>query len=359
MADVFLKSFRLLLFPFSILYGLVIWVRNQLYDRGVLSVTRFNVPIICVGNLSVGGTGKSPMVEFLLHMLVSRYSVATLSRGYRRRTKGYVMAGSETTALEIGDEPMQFHKKFPEVAVAVGERRVEAIPQLLYDRPDTQVIVLDDAFQHRSIGAGLNIILTDFSNPYSRDFFLPAGDLRDARSRANQAEIIIVTKCPASLTHAQAAALKQELAIHSHQRLFFSSIAYGTPYGLTTHNVFELDHDTEVLLICGIANPDPLKKWLEQQVAGFEMMRYRDHHIFNIDDLKEIGERFRALQNKRKIILTTEKDAVRLYKFGQALSDLPIYVLPIRMEFLFGASGKFKDIIDNFIDSIPPSGTVN
>lgn len=349
MADIFLKSFRLLLFPFSILYGWVVWIRNQLYDRGILTVTRFNVPIICVGNLSVGGTGKSPMVELLLKMLAPEKRVATLSRGYRRRTKGYVLARSETTAIDIGDEPMQFHQKFPNVAVSVGERRVEVVPQLLFDRPDTQVIILDDAFQHRSIAAGLNIILTDYSNPYSRDFFLPAGDLRDSRSRADKADIIIVTKCPTSLTPTQAGKLEQELSPHDGQKLFFSTISYGIPYGLTSHSPTPLHPETEVLLICGIANPEPLKKWLEQQVSGFEMMRFRDHHIFNIDDLKEIGQRFQEMQSIRKIILTTEKDAVRLYKFGQALGELPIFVLPIQMEFLFDGYLQFKGIIDNFI----------
>lgn len=353
MADIFLKSFRLLLLPFSVLYGLVVRVRNLLYDRGILAVTRFNVPVICVGNLSVGGTGKSPMVEYLLNMLSGKYQVATLSRGYKRRTRGYVLAGRETTALEIGDEPMQFHLKFPDVAVAVGERRVEAVPQLLFDRPDTGIIILDDAFQHRAIGAGLNILLTDYSNPYSRDFFLPAGDLRDARSRAKQADVIIVTKCPAELTLNQAGQLSQELAPGPGQQLFFSTIGYGTPYGLMTRKQAGLHPDTEVLLICGIANPEPLKRWLETQVAGFEMMKFRDHHIFNIDDLKEIRQRFRALQHERKIMLTTEKDAVRLQKFGQALDDLPIFVLPIRMEFLFDGSPKFRDIIDTFIDSFP------
>lgn len=351
MADIFLKSFRLMLLPFSVLYGMVVSVRNLLYDRGMVAITRFNVPVICVGNLSVGGTGKSPMVEYLLSMLAGRFRMATLSRGYRRRTRGYVLADSTTSALEIGDEPMQFHLKFPDVAVAVGERRVEAVPQLLFDRPDTGIIILDDAFQHRAIRAGFNILLTDFSNPYSRDFFLPAGDLRDARSRANQAEVIIVTKCPAELTSYQAGQLSRELAPRPGQHLFFSSIAYGTPYALRTREQIDLAADIEILLICGIANPEPLKKWLEIKVAGFDMMRYRDHHIFNIDDLKEIRHRFQSLHHQRKIILTTEKDAVRLQKFGQSLDDLPIYVIPIRMEFLFDGSGKFRDIIDNFIDS--------
>ena len=353
MADIFLKSFRFLLFPFSLLYGAVVKVRNLMYDRGFLSVTRFNVPVICVGNLSVGGTGKSPMVEYLLDMLAGRFRVATLSRGYRRRTKGYVLAGQDTTALEIGDEPMQFHVKFPGVAVSVGERRVEAVPQLLYDRPETEVIILDDAFQHRAIGAGLNIVLTDFSNPYSRDFFLPAGDLRDARRRADQADVIIVTKCPPQLSTAESAAFSRELSPAAGQHLFYSTIEYGTPYHLTDHQETALHSDAEVLLVCGIANPEPLKRWLEGQVSGFEMMRFRDHHIFNIDDLKDIGQRFRALQSQRKIILTTEKDAVRLQKFGPALQALPIFVLPIRMRFLFDGAHEFRAIIDNFIETFP------
>ena len=351
----FLKSFRLLLFPFSILYGIVVWVRNLLYDRGLLPVTRFNVPIICVGNLSVGGTGKSPMVEYLLNLLSTRYRVATLSRGYRRRTRGYVLAGAGTTALEIGDEPMQFHLKFPNVPIAVGEKRVEAVPQLLYDRPETEIILLDDAFQHRAIGAGLNIILTDYANPYSRDFFLPAGDLRDSRARARQAEVVIVTKCPDSLLLAEAVELRQELALRTDQEPLFSTIAYGTPYALDDHREMGLHPDMELLLICGIANPEPLKKWLEMRVAGFEMMKFKDHHIFNIDDLNEIGNRFRGMKNSRKIILTTEKDAVRLQKFGQAKADLPIFVLPIRMHFLFDGAEKFRDIIDTFIASFKSS----
>ena len=353
MADIFLKSFRLLLFPLSLLYGAVVRVRNLIYDRGLLSVTRFNVPVICVGNLSVGGTGKSPMVEYLLEMLAGRFRVATLSRGYRRRTRGYVLAGSDTTAIEIGDEPMQFHLKFPGVAVAVGEQRVEAVPQLLYDRPETEVIVLDDAFQHRAIAAGLNIVLTDFSNPYSRDFFLPAGDLRDTRRRSDQADVIIVTKCPPLMSAEEGADLGRELSPPPGRHLLFSTIEHGTPYGLTDRLETSLHQDADVLLVCGIANPEPLKKWLDGQVSGFEMMRFRDHHIFNIDDLKDIEQKFHGMQNQRKIILTTEKDAVRLQKFSPALKDLPIYVLPIRMRFLFDGDREFRDIINNFIGSFP------
>ena len=190
----FLKSFRVLLFPFAVLYGLVIFIRNWLFDKHYLAYSEFNFPLICVGNLAVGGTGKSPMVEYLINFLEPQLKIATLSRGYKRKTKGYVLADHQTTALEIGDEPMQFHLKFPNVPIAVGEERLVGIPHLLQDHPNLQAIILDDAFQHRSVKAGMNILLTDFSNLYTHDFFLPTGDLRDEWSSSKRAQIIVVTK---------------------------------------------------------------------------------------------------------------------------------------------------------------------
>jgi len=190
-----LKTIRILLLPFSLLYALVIFLRNWCFDKKILASTSFNLPLICVGNLVVGGTGKSPMVEFLIKKLQDRFSVAILSRGYKRKTKGYALASHVSTALEIGDEPMQFQKKFPNVTIAVGEERVVAIPQLLHDRPGTEVIILDDAFQHRSVKAGLNILLTEHSNLFTRDWFLPTGDLRDEKKSYKRAEVIVVTKC--------------------------------------------------------------------------------------------------------------------------------------------------------------------
>jgi len=190
-----LKSFRYLLLPITWMYGCVIWLRNKLYDKNILKSSSFNFPIICVGNLATGGTGKTPMTEYLVRLLKKDYKTATLSRGYKRKTTGFAIADEDTTALEIGDEPMQFHQKFPDVTIAVGEERIVAIPQLLHDRPETEVIILDDAFQHRQVRAGLNIILTDYSNLYTRDLILPAGDLRDVRSSSKRADIIIVTKC--------------------------------------------------------------------------------------------------------------------------------------------------------------------
>jgi len=345
----FLKSFRILLFPFALVYGVIVIIRNWLYDRRLLRSATFGLPLICVGNLSVGGTGKSPMVEYLTGRLKDRFRLAILSRGYKRKTRGYALAGPRTTALEIGDEPMQFHRKFPEVPVAVGEQRLEAIPQLLHDRPDTQAIILDDAFQHRPIRAGLNILLTDYSNLYTRDFFLPTGDLRDQRSSARRAEIIVVTKCPPALDPQEKERLKRELNPAPGQQLFFTCIAYGQPYHILSQEPATMDEQTEVLLITGIANPRPLQQYLEARQPSYSMMHYGDHHIFSIDDWREIGKRFAAIESTNKAIITTEKDATRLMKFEGELAALPLYVLPVAHEFLFGEGTRFDSIVHNFI----------
>lgn len=348
-SNFFLKSFRILLFPLALLYGAIVVLRNWCYDRGWLRATSFGLPLICVGNLSVGGTGKSPMVEYLLTRLRGRYRVATLSRGYKRKTRGYALANDRTTALEIGDEPMLFHRKFPDVPVAVGEERLVAIPQLLHDRPDTQAIILDDAFQHRPIQAGLNILLTDYENLYTRDFFLPTGDLRDSRGSADRAQLIVVTKCPPELPESEREALRRELAPRSGQELFFTTIAYGAAYHISTRAFTTIDEHTEVLLVTGIANPRPLKAWLEARVHTYSMMHFGDHHIFSIDDWKEIRSRFAALEGPKKILLTTEKDAMRLLKFESELDSLPFFVLPIEHQFLFGEGTRFDGIVYTFI----------
>src|SRR4030095_4961473 len=220
----FLKSFRILLLPFSIIYWFAVWLRNFLYDIKILRSSSFGLPIICVGNLSVGGTGKSPMVEFLISHLKDKFKLATLSRGYKRKTTGYVLANEHTNSLDIGDEPMLFHQKFPNVPVAVGEERLVAIPQLLHDKPETEAIILDDAFQHRAIRAGLNILLTDQHNLFTRDFYIPTGDLRDLKSSCKRADIIVVTTCKFDLSVAEADKIRKEIGPLSHQKLFFSSI---------------------------------------------------------------------------------------------------------------------------------------
>jgi tetraacyldisaccharide 4'-kinase len=347
---IFLKSFRVLLLPFALVYGFIIIIRNWLYDKNYLKSAQFNFPLICVGNLAVGGTGKSPMVEYLVQLLKLHFKTATLSRGYKRKTKGYALANVNTTALEIGDEPMQFHIKFPDVAVAVGEERIVAIPQLLHDVPDLQVIILDDAFQHREVRAGLNIILTEYSNIYTNDIFLPTGDLRDQRGSAKRADIIIVTKCPTNISQDKKYKLLRSIKPKPHQRVFFTTIDYGTPYHIyNKQDEWILTPNDEVLLVCGIANPKPLKEYLLNTVHTYYQKDYSDHHIFNIDDLNEIKERFNNIRSNRKLIITTEKDAVRLMKFSDELKDIPLYVLPVKPAFLFDDTTVFNNLMIDFV----------
>jgi tetraacyldisaccharide 4'-kinase len=292
------------------------------------------------------------MVELLIRLLKDRYPIAVLSRGYKRKTRGYALANDTTTALDIGDEPMQFHSKFPEVAVAVGEERIVAIPQLLHDRPETRVIVLDDAYQHRAVRAGLNILLTDYSNLFTRDWWLPSGDLRDAPSSYRRAKAIVVTKCPDDLEEDQRTAIAGEISPGSGQELFFSVIDYGTPYHITRRDEVCIDEEVEVLLVTGIANPAPLKRWLNEHSRTYYEIAYSDHHIFTIDDLQGIIRRFSTITAEKKLILTTEKDAVRLIKFRQELEGCPFYVLPITPRFLFGDEGRFADMILQFINDL-------
>lgn len=290
------------------------------------------------------------MVEFLLRLLEQHYKVATLSRGYKRKTKGFGIANAQTSALDIGDEPMQFHLKFPNVCVAVGEERLVAIPQLLQERPDLGLIILDDAFQHRPVKAGFNILLTDYANLYTRDFTLPAGDLRDVKSSAQRAEVIIVTKCKPDLTLSEKGKIVSELKPLAHQQVFFTKLVYSAPYHLFTKETTRLNSDLSVLLVCGIANPKPLKDHLTAQVRTYDMLRFADHHIFDSDDLAEIKKHFDKIASNNKIILTTEKDGVRLTKFENELKDYPLFVLPIEHEILFEEAQAFEQKLMAFID---------
>jgi tetraacyldisaccharide 4'-kinase len=349
-----LKSFRYLLIPVSIIYGLIILLRNWLYDKNYINSATFNFPIICVGNLAVGGTGKTPMTEYLVRLLKNNLKTATLSRGYKRKTIGFAIASEMTTALEIGDEPMQFHHKFPDVTIAVGEERLEAIPQLLHEKPGTEVIILDDAFQHRAVNAGLNIILTDYKNLYTRDLMLPAGDLRDVKLSAKRADIIVITKCKPDLSVAERNELIEEIDPWEKQVVFFTRITYGAAYHLFNKSTIDIKQDTDILLICGIANPKPLKEFLTAKVNTYDMLRYPDHHIFDISDLEDIQYQFKKITSVNKIILTTEKDAVRLEKFENELKDYPMYVLPIEHTFLFNEADTFNNKIIDFVGSFKP-----
>lgn len=343
------KKFRFLFYPVSLLAGLYIFIRNKLYDWKWLKPVSFNFPIICVGNLSVGGTGKSPMIELLIGWLKPHMLPATLSRGYKRKTEGYLIAGPQVTALEIGDEPMQFYIKHPEIPVAVGESRVHAIPLLLHDAPETGVILLDDAFQHRKIKAGLNIVLTAYENPFWDDHYLPAGELRDSKSSVSRADIIVVTKCPGKLTAEEAEKFRNEIQAYAPETpVYFTTLNYGEPYQLYTNTPKPLQADETILLVTGIANPRPLMSFLGSRVKELTELSFPDHHIFDIDDLKKIKAHFSRMPGTQKRILTTEKDSVRLIKFGKELEDLDLFVQPVCHHVLFDQEESFKERIINF-----------
>ena len=319
---------RFLLLPFAILYGLGVRLRHFLYDRGWLSSKRYPFPILCVGNLAVGGTGKTPMVEYLVRLL-GQEQVAILSRGYRRKTKGFVLADDSATAMTLGDEPYQYHRKFPRATVAVCESRQEGIERLL-ENPHFKYIILDDAFQHRKVQAGTNLLLTSYDKLYTQDFLLPVGSLRDIRSRARKAQIIIVTKCP-ELTQAEQEKIIQQLKPLPSQKVYFTTIAYSDR--VYSHEDSQALKDfiaTPFTLVTGIANPTPLVDFLEKQGASFEHLAYSDHHHFSNRELEFLRQKER--------ILTTEKDYVRL---EGALSTL--YYLPIETQFLNDQRLIFND----------------
>ena len=353
------KRPRYILLPFSFIYGGIIRMRNLVFDKKFFRSATFDFPLICIGNLSVGGTGKTPMVEYLVTLLNKNYKTATLSRGYKRKTKGFLIADENSKASDIGDEPMQIHKKFPEIAVAVAEERVIGIPQLLFSKPETEVILLDDAFQHREVAAGLNILLTDYNNLYSSDLLLPAGNLRDEKKSSERADIIIVTKCKSNLNIDEKQSIINQLNPKVTQKIFFTSIEYGSPYHLFSNEKYVLDKDTHVLLLCGIANPKPIELEIKSKISSYQTFRFKDHHIYDSHDLKKIKDEFLKNNSSKKITLTTEKDATRLFQFKNELKDLPIYILPMAHRFLFGDETKFENEILDFVNSFKLQRTDN
>lgn len=343
---------KLLLAPLSLLYGLGVSLRNWFYRRNLLRGIAFSLPVISVGNLSVGGAGKTPHIEYLIRKLNPYINIATLSRGYRRKTKGFLQVQSHMNAEMVGDEPLQYKRKFPDVAVSVAEERALAIPLLVGARPDTQLVLLDDAFQHRAVRPGLNILLTEFDLPFTRDYLLPAGRLREWRSAYARADVIIVTKCPPDLSEAAAEALREEIAPLPHQQLFFSYYQYSQPYYLLdTRYELQWEDDLEVLLISAIANTDYLLRYLQPLSSRLRSIEYEDHHYFDKRDLSNLKRQFEALPSRKKVIITTEKDATRLelHRAFIEAEKLPIFVLPLEVRFHFEEEATFDAHIQNFM----------
>ena len=295
---------RKIAFPISLIYALVVYLRNKSFDLGFFTSEQFRTPTICVGNLSVGGTGKTPMIEFLIHCLQVDYKVAVLSRGYKRKSKGFILASSQSIVEDLGDEPYQIHSKFPQVTVAVDVDRRNGISQLEKDvKPD--IILLDDAFQHRKVKADLNILLTAYSNLYVDDWYLPTGNLRDSKSQARRADYIIVTKCPHETSSKERNAIKEKLIPKKDQRVLFSYLEYDEELK-STQNSLSLNalKDRKITLVTGIANPKPLVQYLKNENLSFEHLVFKDHHFFTSREVQDF--------NSKDIILTTEKDYVRL-----------------------------------------------
>ncbi len=314
---------------------------------------RFDFPVISVGNLTAGGTGKSPHIEYLIFLLQYTHKVATLSRGYGRKSYGFTIATGTSTADEIGDEPRQFKQKFPETLVVVEEDRVFAIPRILELYPDTDVILLDDAYQHRSMRAGLSILLTEHSNLFTRDSLLPLGRLREARHNYQRADIIIVTKCPAHLQALEQEKIISEIKPYKYQKVYFSAIQYGRPYSFYDAQAkYDLQSDTTALLVCGIAKFDELKSYLEQKLQRVYVRNFRDHHRYDGFDMESIRQTYENLGEGKKVMITTEKDAMRLAPFHDWFlqNKIEIFVQPISVAFIGDQGQKLDHDILRFVE---------
>ena len=341
---------RILLLPIAFLYAIVLKIRHKLYDWHLLKSKRFDQPLICVGNLSLGGTGKTPTVEYLIWLLKDDFRVATLSRGYGRKTKGFVLAEKSSSYADLGDEPLQYAMKFPNLQVAVDENRVEGVERLLENANPPEVVLLDDAFQHRRINAGLNILLTEYQHLYSNDFLFPAGTLRDVKSAARRADLIVVSKSPETLSEQERQQIIQKLKPTERQKVFFSYLEYAS---LQPLNAAAEQTDAEaadsVLLFCGIAHPKPLIDRLKSQFKQVEVVTFADHHAYTENDIKNILKRFETMHGRQKIIVTTEKDAARLTNspYLCQLETMPLYDLPVGVR--FHEESKFNEEVLRYV----------
>lgn len=349
-----LQNIKFILFPFALIYWLIIYIRNTLYDNDIFKSIEFDFPVICIGNLSFGGTGKTPHVEYLIRLLSNQFRVTILSRGYKRKSTGYLAVQANSDVEQVGDEPALIKKKYPHVGVAVSEDREMAVPQIISTIP-TDVIVLDDAFQHRSIRAGMSIVLTKYNKLFTRDYILPIGSLREYRGAYKRADFIIVSKCPKDLTKAQKQAIKEEINPQKGQLVFFSYIDYFPAYSITDHtDRLQANKELDILLFSGIASSSELKEFLEKSVRNLYSLDYHDHHDYDRVDMENITEAFNNIESPNKVLMTTEKDAVRLYKHRKWIIDkkLPIYVLPIKVEFFKEDKQLFDSEVVNYLERL-------
>lgn len=346
---------RILLLPFSLIYGFIIGVRNYLFDTGLLKSVEFKLPVIAVGNLSAGGTGKTPHVEYLIRLLKGRFKLAVISRGYLRKTHGFVLADINSTVSMVGDEPMQYIHKFNDLLVAVDENRCHGIKKLLSDHAQMNAVILDDAYQHRFVKPGLSILLTDFHSLYSKDYLLPAGRLREPRSGAKRADIIIVTKTDPVFSPLSKRAVLEQIKPLPHQKVFFSYVTYGLPIPLFADlPPLRYNMINTIVLFAGIANPYPLEQYLKRLCNELVTIYYNDHHPFSEKDIKDIKNTYNNQFSKRKVLITTEKDAMRLRDplIESLFKGIPIYYIPIEISFHFKEKEKFDKLILDFVETV-------
>jgi len=341
----------ILLSPFSLLFAGIITLRNIFYETGLLKATSFNIPIINVGNLSVGGTGKTPHIEYLIRLLSPYINIATLSRGYKRKSKGFKLINRNDNAKLSGDEPLQFKTKFPNIPVAVSESRNIGIPLLIKHHPEIETILLDDAFQHRSVVPGLNILLTEQNNLFTDDFLMPSGRLREPRISYERANVIIVTKCNKEVSNQEIEEIKRKINPLPSQKLFFSKYKYGQPYYIFDNSIrINLAKDHRVVLISAIANVQYLLSYLQEKSTIENIVKYEDHHYFSTMELEYFKKMYDQSADNT-LFLTTEKDAMRLALHKDYLIEnkIPIFALPIEVDFLNEEGEQFDSFVKNFL----------
>lgn len=332
-----MKLIRLFLFPFTPIYAFVTWLRNTMYDKNYLKSTSFSFPIVAIGNLSTGGTGKTPMTEYIIDLLKDSYNIAVLSRGYKRKTKGFILANSNSTFMDLGDEPYQMYLKFKKVDFAVDANRVRGVNLLKEKNNNIDVVLLDDAFQHRTVKAGFYILLTSFDDLFIDDFLLPTGNLREMKSGVNRADVIIVSKTPNNTSEKVKEAVRKRLE-HYNKPVFFSEIIYSEAlFSLKESITLDSLQGKKVTLVTGIANPKPLKNFLNRKGIIYDEIEFEDHHDFSASEISQ-------LENLDSFIITTEKDYVRM---RGRVNHLRLFYLPIKTKIY--NSVKFEELILKFI----------
>ncbi len=345
------QKYRLLLFPLTLVYTPIIWIRNKMFDFKILKSTSFDIPVISIGNISVGGTGKTPHSEYVINLLKDEFNVALLSRGYGRKTKGFLIADEKSTAFDIGDEPRQIKQKFKNITVAVDGNRVRGINKLM-ENVDLNVAILDDAYQHRYVNPGMNILLIDYNNPITDDYILPMGNLREPASEKDRAHIIFITKTPSEIKPIRRRIIEKDLNLYPYQSLYFTNFNYGNPINIFNKEEIEINNSTDVLIVTAIANSKPLVKYLSKKTNSVNELKFRDHHIWTKPDFEKIKTEFEKIQSNNKVIITTEKDSVRFIDNNNIdiLQNTPIYYIPITVNFLdLEQEKQFKKQVVNYV----------